>query len=91
MTLNDLTFSKVGNVYRASFQPTGDFIIHIKRNDSGKLRLLETITGQDPVGFLSTEWRNKVFETKVIGVISGMTIVIESETDVVEAKYAYEE
>lgn len=51
MELNDLTFSLQNGVYKTSFQPTGDFRIHIKRQASGRLSFFETITGSDPVAF----------------------------------------
>ena len=56
MELNDLTFSLQNGVYKTSFQPTGDFRIHIKRQASGRLSFFETITGSDPVAFGVINW-----------------------------------
>lgn len=90
MKLNDLTFSLQNGVYKTSFQPTGDFRIHIKRQASGRLSFFGTITGSDPVAFGVINWALPNFEAKVPDVTPGMTIVIESETPVTKCQYTYE-
>lgn len=90
MELNDLTFSLQNGVYKTSFQPTGDFRIHIKRQASGRLSFFETITGSDPVAFGVINWTLPNFEAKVPDVSPGMTIIIESDTPVIKCQYTYE-
>lgn len=89
MKLNDLSFSLQDGVYRATFQPTDDFRIHIKREESGLLSFFETITGSDPVAFGVMNWTLPNFETKVSDVTPEMTIIIESEVPVVKCQYTY--
>lgn len=84
MATQTLTFSKVGEAYEATFEVTGDFALHIERNEAGGL-IMEQSSVKDAEfalveNFPSRARYMKVLDYSVGGVIVPVTIRLTSAT-----------
>lgn len=82
-----LTFTQQGSAYTATYTSTGDTVVQLVRKDSGWLNIYANIDGMEKkvIGSWSPHGGDKNMIFKV-SVPSGLTVTVESESEVTEAK-----
>lgn len=85
MATTNLSFSKQGQVYQATYASQGDTVVQLDRVQGGIVRVYAHVEGMTPSPIFGDYNAGKNFLIKVC-VPSGMTVTIESETEVTTGK-----
>lgn len=84
-TTNNLTFTKSGEAYKASFVSGGLCTVQMKRKKMGGLTVSANISGMDAVPVIS-DARFSADAIFNVDVPSGLQVTVTSATEVTEAK-----
>ena len=87
MALQDLTFNKEDGKYTCSVQLSGDVGIHLEYSEKPvRLAIYQSMTGDNYAPIFATYDLGSIFDRTIVGVLPGMYLNIESETQPAVAK-----
>ena len=90
MAATDLTFSKFGNEYKATFTSTGQQVMQLARKAGGGLKIYAYIDGMTPVPIHASAMAGQFILINIL-VPSGIKVDVHSDAEVTTGKLLTEE